>query len=247
MPYATVEGQRVFAGLGVGAFAKHTQVKERSVVRIDDDVPFEAAALVGFAVTTGVGAVRNTARLQPGGSVVVIGCGGVGQSVVMGAKLAGAEPIVVVDRSAERLEHARKLGATSAVVADDNVDAAVRELVGGHGADTVFEVVGTPATIRLAWQLTRRGGTVVVVGAGAATEHVQFTPFELFYDAKTLLGCVYGSADPDRDFPALVDLYRGGKLPLDDLVTGRIGLDGINGAFEAMQRGEGVRSVIVPG
>jgi S-(hydroxymethyl)glutathione dehydrogenase/alcohol dehydrogenase len=248
MPYARLDGARVYCGFGVGSFAEETQVKERCVVPVGDDVPFEVAALIGCAVVTGVGAVRATARLAPGGSVAVIGCGGVGQSVVMGAKLAGAEQIVAVDHSPERLECARRLGATGTVATGDgSVDEAVRALAGSCGVDTAFEVVGTPATIRLAWELTRRGGTTVVVGAGGVTERVEFTPSELFYDAKTLLGCVYGSADPDRDFAALLEHWRAGELPLADLVTQRIDLDGVNDAFAAMKRGEGVRSVVVAG
>lgn len=246
-PYATLDGERVYCGLGTAGFAERTLVGERSVVRVGADVPFEVAALVGCAVATGVGAACTTARLRPGATVAVVGCGGVGQSVLLGAALCGAAAVVAVDRSAERLGYAERLGASATVGADGDVEAAVRELTGGRGVDAAFEVVGSPETIRLAWRITRRGGTTVVVGAGPATEQVAFTPFELFYDAKRLLGCVYGSSDPDRDFPLLVGLYRAGRLPLDALVTRRIGLADVDDAFRDMQAGTGVRSVIVPG
>ena len=244
-PYASVGGERLSPVLGAGAFAEETLVLDRAVVRIPDDVPFEIAALVGCAVTTGFGAVVNTARVQPRESVVVIGCGGVGLSIVQGARYAGAERIVAVDLSEEKRALAKDLGATDAVDGNDDVEAAVRELTSGRGADHVFEAIGRAATIKAAYRSARRGGTVVVVGAGRHDDLVSFSALELFFQARSLVGCVYGSADVARDFPRILGLYRSGELALDRLITSRIPLDGVNDALAGMEAGEGARTVVV--
>lgn len=245
-PYGTVEGEPVFRGMTTGTFGESTQVLEKAVVPIPDDVPLEVAALIGCAVTTGVGAVVNTAGVAPGQTVAVVGCGGVGLSAVMGAVVAGASSVVAVDLSPERLELAAGLGATETISAGDGDPVeALRELTGGVGADHVFEVVGRSQTIRQAYDMTRRGGACTLVGAGSADDDVRFDAMELFFTGKQILGCVYGSADPPRDFPRLIDLYRSGRLPLDRLITERIGLDGIGDAFAAMEAGRGARSVVV--
>jgi S-(hydroxymethyl)glutathione dehydrogenase/alcohol dehydrogenase len=244
-PYATVGREPLVRGLGVGSFAEATLVPEGSAVPIDPGMPLDLAALVGCALATGVGSVVNIARVGVGASVAVLGCGGVGLCVVQGARLAGATPVIAVDRVGAKLERARSLGATAAVDGStgDPVEA-VRALTGGRGADYVFEVVGRPETIRLAYSMTRRGGTAVVIGAGSADERVSFSPMELFADAKSLVGCVYGSTDPDRDFPMLIGLVRSGALDAEALVSRRIGLDGVNEAFAAMEAGEVARSVV---
>jgi S-(hydroxymethyl)glutathione dehydrogenase/alcohol dehydrogenase len=244
-PRTTADGRSVMGGFGIATFGEETLAIERSVVPIDPDIPLEVAALVGCAVTTGVGAVLNTAQVRAGQSVAVVGCGGVGLSVIQGARLAGAAPIVAVDLSGERLTLASDLGATATVDAAGDSVASVRDLTGGRGADHVFEVVGRSATIRDAFSMTRRGGTLTVVGAGSPDDEVRFNAMELFFDAKTILGCMYGSADPERDFPRFLSLYRAGRLDLDRLVTRRIRLDEVNDAFAAMEAGEGARSVIV--
>jgi S-(hydroxymethyl)glutathione dehydrogenase/alcohol dehydrogenase len=246
-PYATLGGERVHPVLGAGAFAEETLVLERAVVPIPRDVPFEVAALVGCAVTTGFGAVVNTARVQPGDTVVVIGCGGVGLSIVQGARYAGASRIVAVDLGEAKRDLARDLGATDVVDGNGDVEAAVRELTEGRGADHAFEAIGRAATIRTAYRVTRRGGTVVVVGAGRHDDKVSFSALELFFQARSLVGCVYGSADPARDFPRILGLYASGDLDLDRLITKRIGLDGVNDALAAMEAGEGARTVVVFG
>ena len=245
-PYATRAGERVVPVLGSGAFAEETLVLERAVVPIPRDVPFEVAALVGCAVTTGFGAAVNTAKVRPGDTVVVIGCGGVGLSIVQGARYAGASRIVAVDLGAEKRALAAELGATDTVDGAGDVEAAVRELT-GHGADHAFEAIGRAATIRTAYRVARRGGTVVVVGAGRHDDHVSFSALELFFQARTIVGCVYGSADPARDFPRILGLYASGDLDLDRLITRRVALDEVNGALDAMEAGEGARSVIVFG
>ena len=244
-PYATVGGERLLPVLGCGAFAEETLVLDRAVVKIPDDVPFEVAALVGCAVTTGFGAAVNTARVRPGDSVVVIGCGGVGLSIVQGAKHAGAERIVAVDLSDEKRALAKELGATDTIDGDDDVEAAVRQLTEGRGADHAFEAIGRAATIKTAYRATRRGGNVVVVGAGRHDDLVSFSALELFFQARSLIGCVYGSADVARDFPRILGLYRSGDLALDRLITGRVPLEGVNDALAAMEAGEGARTVVV--
>lgn len=244
--YATVGGDRLVRGLGTATFAEETLVPEAQVVPVDRVAPLELAALVGCALSTGIGAVWHTAGVEPGSTVAVIGCGGVGLSVIQGARLAGASTIVAVDTVAAKLDVALSMGATAAVDASEE-DAAdgIRARTGGRGADYAFEVVGRGTTIRAAFAGARRGGTVVLVGAGSPRDEVTFSAFELFVDAKTLVGCVYGSTDPDRDFPVLVDLVTRGAVDAAGMVSRRIGLADVNDAVRAMEAGEVVRSVIV--
>jgi S-(hydroxymethyl)glutathione dehydrogenase / alcohol dehydrogenase len=166
--------------------------------------------------------------------------------VVQAARLAGASQVIAIDRLAAKLPLAASVGATATLDAgEDDVVAAVRDMTDGRGPDVVFEVVGRSATIRLAYSLARRGGSVVVVGAGAPDDMVEFNAMELFADAKSLHGCIYGSTDPERDFPMLVELLQRGRLDASALVTRRIKLDDVNEAFHAMEAGEVARSVIL--
>lgn len=233
----------VALGFGVGTFAEQTVVPAEAVVPIDKSVPFEVAAVVGCGVMTGVGAVVNTARVEPGASVAVIGCGGVGVNVIQGARLSGAAVIVAVDRLPAKLETARSFGATHAVDPGDLPDA-VRDLTASAGFDYVFEVVGRSATVRQAWDVTRRGGVTIAVGAGSASDMVSFNVAELFSSEKKLLGCLYGSADVRTDFHRILALWQAGRLDLAGLVSREIGLEEVNEAFAAMDSGEVVRSVI---
>ena len=245
-PYGFVDGETVYAGMTTGTFGETTQLLEGAVVPIDADVSLEIAALVGCAVTTGVGAVINTAEVQPGETVAVIGCGGVGLSAIQGAVVAGAARIIAVDLSAERRALAETMGATDALDASGGgAVEAVRDLTGGIGVDHAVEVVGLSTTIRQAFDMTRRGGTCTIVGAGSTDDPVTFSAMELMLNGRRILGCVYGGADPDRDFHRILDLHRQGRLQLDRLVTDRIGLDDVNAAFDAMERGEGARSVVI--
>jgi S-(hydroxymethyl)glutathione dehydrogenase/alcohol dehydrogenase len=240
------DGTALLAAFGTATFGEETIVPERACVRIDHDFPLDLAALIGCGVVTGVGAVCNSARVAPGASVAVIGCGGVGLAAMQAARLAGASPVIAVDRVASKLALARGCGATEVVDASAAEPvAAVRELTGGRGVDYAFEVVGRSDTIRQAFDLTRRAGTCTIVGAGAFDDMVQFGAMQLMVDAKTLRGCVYGSTDPARDFPAIVRLQRDGKLDLAALVTARITLSELNEAFRAMEAGEVARSVVV--
>jgi S-(hydroxymethyl)glutathione dehydrogenase/alcohol dehydrogenase len=229
-----------------GTFAELTVVPAISVVKIPDDVPLELAALLGCGVLTGVGAARNTATIGTGDTVAVLGCGGVGLNVIQGARIAGAARIVAVDVHAGKLELARTFGATHTVDATE-ADAvrAVRDLSDGRGADVAFEVIGLAPTITQAVKMTRRGGQVVLVGVPSRDVHLDVEVFaDLLLQERRILGCWYGSSDPRRDIPRLVERYRDGSLLLEQLVSHRIGLDDVNDAFDAMARGDVARSVI---
>jgi S-(hydroxymethyl)glutathione dehydrogenase/alcohol dehydrogenase len=245
-PYATgKDGEGIIAAFGTATFGEQTVVPEHACVQIERDFPLELGALVGCGVVTGVGAVLHSARVEPGQSVAVVGCGGVGLAAVQGARLAGASPIVAVDRVASKLAMAQASGATEVVdaAAGDPV-AAVREITGGRGVDHAVEVVGSSATIRQAYDMTRRAGTVTIVGAGRFDDEVAFGAMQLMVDAKTIRGCVYGATDPARDFPEMVRLHRAGRLDLSLLVSRRIALDEVDDAFRAMEAGEVARSVV---
>jgi S-(hydroxymethyl)glutathione dehydrogenase/alcohol dehydrogenase len=239
------DGTPVHACLGLGAFAEEVLVPEKAVVPLPPGIPPVVGALLGCAVLTGVGAVRNTAGVRPGQSVVVLGLGGVGLSVIAGARLAGAGPIIAVDLAAAKEPLARAMGATDFLRPSDTLTKEVRALTGGRGADYAFECVGKGATIRAAWSATRRGGHCTVLGMGRADDPVPLSALEVFHWARTLTTGVYGSADPDWDLPILAEQVLNGTLDLSPLVTDEIGLDGVPAAFERMERGEGARSVVV--
>ena len=241
-PRFHLDGQPIFTA-GPGTFAEEVIIKEGAAIRIDQDIPLEVAALVGCGVMTGVGAAINTAKVEPGSSVVVFGCGGVGLNVVQGARLAGASEIVGVDLRPDKLEAAKRFGATHCTHPDQLAEVS-QEITGGVGFDYAFEVVGRPSTMQAAYGATRRGGTTVVVGASSPTDEICFNSYELFYSGRRLVGCVYGSADPRRDFPRLLRLWRQGKLDLEGLISRRIGLDDLDDAFAALAGGEVVRSVV---
>lgn len=234
----------VFGMAGCGAFAEEIVVPRAGVVRIADDVPYEIAALVGCGVMTGVGAVINTAQVRPGDTVAVIGCGGVGLAAIQGARLAGAAAIVAVDPVAAKHEVAQRFGATH-VGTPDGMSDLVAQVTGGEGVDHVFDVVAGPQTLRSAWSATRRGGAIVVVGAGRADQYVQFSPFELLFEGKRILPAFYGSGDARRDFPRLLDLWRAGRLDLAGMITQRLRLDDLDEALSALGRGDVIRQVII--
>jgi S-(hydroxymethyl)glutathione dehydrogenase/alcohol dehydrogenase len=232
-----------FGMAGCGGFAEEFVVPRAGAVKIADDVPFEVAALVGCGVMTGVGAVINTAKVAPGATVAVVGCGGVGISVIQGARVSGASVIVAVDTNETKHELAKKFGATHAVHPDHLTELA-GQLTGGEGFDYTFEVVGLPQTIRTAWGAARRGGLVVIVGAGRADHKVEFTPFELLFDGKAMVASLYGGADVRRDYHRLLDLWRAGRLDLEGMVTQHVTLDGLDDALDALGQGEVIRQVI---
>ncbi len=231
---------------GVGSFSERTIVRATSAVKIPDDVPMEAACLVGCGVMTGVGAVVNTAQVRPGQTVAVFGCGGVGLNVIQGAALSGAGRIIAVDMVPQKLTWAKEFGATDVVNAKDGdpVDA-IRELTGGIGVDYAFEVIGVPSVIQQAFMAVKRGGKAVVVGVAAMGVNVEIPAAALALEERSVIGSLYGSANMKRDMPRLIELYRQKRLKLDQLVSRRIKLEAVNDAFTAMEKGEVARSVIV--
>jgi S-(hydroxymethyl)glutathione dehydrogenase/alcohol dehydrogenase len=243
-PQFRLDGAPVFGLSGVGGFAEETVMSRRGVVKIDDDVPYDVAALIGCGVMTGVGAVLKTAKVKPGSTVVVIGCGGVGLSVIQGARIAGARAIVAVDTMQAKHEVALRFGATHATLPAGLADVA-GAATDGDGFDYAFEAVGLPQTIRSAWSAARRGGMVIVVGAGRMDDMVEFSAFELMFDAKTLVGSLYGSANPKLDYPRLLELWRGGQLDLDGLISHRIRLEDVDEALGALGRGDVIRQVVI--
>lgn len=225
------------------SFAERSVVPARTAIPVDPSLPLIQLALMGCAVMTGVGAALNTARVRPGDTVAVVGCGGVGLNVVQGAAIAGARTIVAVDPVAAKLELARELGATHGVdPSGGDAIAEVRALTGG--VDHSFEALGRPETIELAIELTGRGGQAILIGMAPPAARVPFDALTATLEERVIRGCWYGSCRPLADFPLLVELYRSGRLRLDPLIV-EIGLDGVNDAFARMQSGEAARSVIV--
>jgi Zn-dependent alcohol dehydrogenase len=232
-------------GLRTACFAEYTVVAAGGAIPIPRELPLWQAALLGCGVVTGVGAVRNVARVQPGESVAVIGCGGVGLQVVAGVRLAGADPIIAIDRVPEKLALARAQGAShtidAAAVAD--VAGAVHELTEG-GVDHAFEVIGRPETIRLAWDALRAGGSAVVVGLAPVGVEASVPAIEFLSD-KSLKGTYYGSGDPAAELPDLAELALSGDLDLPRVVTHITPLEGIGQALDRLRSGEGARTVLV--
>jgi S-(hydroxymethyl)glutathione dehydrogenase/alcohol dehydrogenase len=227
-------GMDVSRMAGVGSFAEYTIVRATSAIKIREDVPLDRACLVGCGVMTGVGAAINTAKVRPGQTVAVFGCGGVGLNVIQGAALAGASRVIAVDLAANKLTLAKQFGATDTVNAKDVL-----------GVDYAFEVIGAPAIIVQAYLSVKRGGAAVVVGVPPMGAEVPIPGMMLALEEKSVLGCLYGSGNIRRDMPLLLDLYMQKKLKIDELVSKRIKLDDVNAAFEAMEKGEVARSVIV--
>ncbi|MFC8783746.1 Zn-dependent alcohol dehydrogenase [Streptomyces nigra] len=241
----TTDGTELHPGLNVAAFAEETVVAAHCVLPLPDGVPLTDAALLGCAVLTGYGAVHHSARVRAGESVAVFGVGGVGLAALQSARIAGAGRIVAVDVSPAKEELARAAGATDYVVASENTAREIRGLTGKQGVDVAIECVGRAATIRAAWDSTRRGGRTTVVGIGGKDQQVTFNALEIFHWGRTLAGCVYGNSDPARDVPVLAGHVREGRLDLGALVTERIALDGIPAAFENMLAGKGGRALVV--
>lgn len=242
-PRFKIGDEAVHGLVGTGTFTEEMVLPVQSVVKIPDDVPFDIASLLGCGVMTGAGAAINTARVEPASSVVVFGCGGVGISVIQGARICGAAEIVAVDLLESKRNDALRFGATHAVSPDQLPELSM-QLTGGEGFDYGFEVIGLASTIRATFDAVRRGGTCVVVGAGRLDDMVEFNAFELFYLEKTLIGSLYGSADVRRDFHRLLRLWRTGRLDLEGLITQRIGIEGINEAFDDLREGRVLRTVI---
>jgi alcohol dehydrogenase len=231
--------------LGCAAFAEYATVSRRSVVPIDPALPWEQAALFGCAVLTGAGAVFNTARIEAGARTAVVGLGGVGFSSLLAAVAAGARDVVAVDRLPAKLELARQLGATHVFDArDPDVVAQVKAATGG-GVDYAFEMAGVVPALELAYRITRRGGTTVTAGLPNPAANWPLQAVSLIAEERTLKGSYIGSCVPSRDVPRFVAMFRGGRLPVDRLLSERIRLDDINPALDRLARGESIRQVIL--
>ncbi|MEU5881859.1 Zn-dependent alcohol dehydrogenase [Spirillospora sp. NPDC047279] len=243
-PRFTNDAGPVFGMAGCGTWAEDIVVPYQGVVKIAEDVPFEYAALLGCGVPTGIGAVFNTAKVAPGAKVAVVGAGGVGLSVIQGAKIAGASTILAIDPNEAKHPIAERFGATHTTTLDD-LDETKGLLTLGQGFDYVFEVVGKSAAIQTAWAATRRGGDVIVVGAGAADDNWQQSAFSLLFEGKSLKASLYGGCDLKRDIPLFVDLWRAGKLDIEGLITRRIAFDDLNDAVRALNDGDVIRQVVL--
>jgi Zn-dependent alcohol dehydrogenase len=242
-PGAPGNGHQLHHHLGVSAFADHVVVSAHSAVKIDPALPHEIAALFGCAVLTGVGAAVNSAQVAEGDRVVVFGLGGVGLATLLGAKMAGAAEIVAVDVVEDKLEHARRLGATP-IHAGERVVEAVREATGG-GGDKVIETVGSARVLAQAYEATRRGGTTVTVGLPHPEQRLDIQAVSLVTEERTLKGSYLGSCVPERDIPKFVRAYQDGRLPVQELLTHRITIDEINLGFDRLAAGAAVRQAVI--
>ncbi|HEX5027467.1 MAG TPA: Zn-dependent alcohol dehydrogenase [Gaiellaceae bacterium] len=247
-PRLSRDGEPVFHYSFLSTFAEACVVPERSCVPIPKDIPFDVAALVGCAVTTGVGAVWRTAGVQRGDRVAIVGCGGVGLSALIAAVAAGAEPVVAVDAAPAKLDVAKSFGATGAVLwqgdAASTADA-VREASGG-GVDYAIEATGRPEAMEAAFLSTRTRGAAVLIGIPRSDAVLTLPATTIPRMERRVLGSIYGSSKPERDFPDTLEHYRAGRLPLDRLVSHRLPLDEAERGFELMQSGEALRAVLVP-
>lgn len=230
--------------MGLSGFAEYAVVSRHSMVKIDPELPLAEAALFGCAVLTGVGAMVNTAKVAPGSTVGVVGLGGVGLATLLGAALAGARRIVAIDLADDKLARARQLGASDTFNAcgTDAVET-IREAAAG-GLDYVFEMAGSAKTMDLAYKVTRRGGMTVTAGLPPTSATIALPPVHLVAEERTVKGGYYGSCVPLRDLPRYIALYRGGKLPVDRLMSERLTLDQINEGFDRLHEGKTVRQVI---
>lgn len=240
------DGTAVLAYLSIGTMAEEQVVPAAAAIPMPVGTPAEVAALIGCCVATGVGAVTKSAAVPAGASVAVIGLGGVGLSAVMGARLAGAGRIVAVDRVAAKLDLAAELGATDLVLAGDDSAAtarAIRDVTEG-GPDYAVEAIGRTATVELAIEVTPAGGTAVLVGMTPQGERAAFDVYRFVDGGRRIIGSNYGSAIAAIDFPRYAALHLEGRLPIERLIDRRIGLDGVEGAFDRLRRGEGLRSIV---
>lgn len=231
---------------GVSGYAEYAVISRHSLVRVDaDDIPFEELALFGCAVQTGVGAILNTCRVQPGQSVAIVGLGGVGLAALLGAVAAGATDILAIDLSDDKLSVARDLGATRTYnAAEPGLVETIRADSGG-GVDHAVELAGAVPAFELAYAITRRGGQTVTAGLTAPTAEFRIPAVNVVADERTVKGGYMGSCVPQRDIPRFIRLYRAGKLPVNRLLTGRLRLEDINEGFDLLDQGKAIRQVVV--
>lgn len=239
------DGEPVYHFSAISCFADHAVVPQESCILLPEEVPANVAALIGCAVTTGVGAALNTAPVKPGSSVVVFGAGGVGLSSIMGAKLAGASQIIAVDINETKLDMAREFGATSVFLSREDVPKQIRALTGGRGADYVFEAIGIPAVQEQCLESVRPGGTVVLEGIAPMGSATNLPGAVITRKEITVMGSYYGTANTARDFPKYADLYLKGQLDIERMITKTYALEEINEAYADMIGGKTARGVIV--
>jgi S-(hydroxymethyl)glutathione dehydrogenase/alcohol dehydrogenase len=239
------DGAPIAQFANLSAFAEKMLCPERSLVKIRSDVPLDRACLVGCGVTTGLGAVLNTVHVPAGSSVAVVGCGGVGLAAIQGARIVGAGTIVAVDTQPWKLELARKLGATHCADAKSGDPVAAVQAATGGGADFVFECLGSVPTVQQAVAMTGRGGTAVLVGLVPIAQLVPISAADLTLQEKKITGSYMGSNRFRFDMPKYLDFYLDGRLRLDEMISSRTPLGGLNDAFDRMRRGEAARQVIV--
>jgi Zn-dependent alcohol dehydrogenase len=239
-------GAAVYRGLGVGGFAEQTVVSANGAVKVAEDIPLEVACVIGCAMQTGVGAVFNTAGVEVGSSVLVMGLGGIGQAIVQGARIAGATRIIVSDPVEGRREQASAFGATHLIdPTSDDLGEAVGEATDGVGVDYAFEAAGRASLVETGIESTRVGGTTVMVGASPIEENVSINAAVLFMTMqKRLVGSLLGHCWPDRDIPLLLDLYRSGRLDLDGMISHRLGLSQVNEGIRRLHEADGIRTVL---
>ena len=240
-----MNGQRIFVMSFVGVMAEYAVVPAACVISIDKSYDFKVAALVGCGVTTGVGAVIRTANVRPGTTVAVFGCGGVGLNVIQGARIAGASQIIACDLSLEKMQMAKEFGATDILDPGADMVKQIYALTNGIGVDYAFDVVGNSKVIEQCIKATRKNGTAVLVGVGRLDDRFSVNAAILPFTAKTIKGCMYGSANFKVDFPLYLSLYKAGKLDLDRLITKTYRLDDAPQAFADLEQGKNARGVIV--
>jgi Zn-dependent alcohol dehydrogenase len=237
--------QVVYRGLGVGGFAEHAVVLEEGAIKLPGDVDLGVVSVIGCAVQTGVGSVVNLARVEPGSTVLVMGLGGIGISIVQGARIAGAARIIVSDPVSSRRDAAEGFGATDAVdPTGDDVMAVCHSITDGIGVDYSFDAVGSSALIETGFNATRNGGTIVAVGAGPIEQTISISAPLFAVSQKTLMGSMLGGVNSRRDVPLLIDLYRAGRLDLENMVTARRPIDELDAAAEDMAAGRGLRTLL---
>ncbi len=241
-----LNGEPVNHHMGVSAFAEYAVMSRRSLVKVDPDLPLEQAALFGCAVLTGVGAALNTAGVTPGSKVAVIGLGGVGFNALLGSVLVGADQVVAIDLVSSKLDLARQLGATDAFLANrEDIVEAVKEATGG-GVDFALEMAGSVPALELAYKITRRGGTTVTAGLAHPSKMMQLQQVSLVGEERTLKGSYIGSCVPVRDIPRYIGLFRKGRLPVDRLMSEKVGFNELNSAFDRLAEGATVRQLLIP-
>lgn len=245
-PMTLEDGTKLTPALGIGAFAQKTLVHAGQCTKVDPTADPAVVGLLGCGVMAGLGAAVNTGNVGRGDSVTVIGCGGVGDAAIMGSRLVGASKIIAVDRDPRKLALARDFGATHTIDASHvDVVAAVQELTEGFGTDVVIDAVGRPETWKQAFYARDLAGTVVLVGVPSPDMRLDMPLLDLFSHGGALKSSWYGDCLPERDFPALVDLYQQGRLPLEKFVTERIKIDQVEAAFQRMRTGDVLRSVVI--